>query len=192
MQEKDNHRFLFTTDSAYIIGYITIVGYTMAYYFQKGYFEHYRVPEEFMPDTTINTILLIITVFGPIFLFLTQIIGLYSNSFTKHIKQEHKLLKDKPILFYTMIIFSIYLLGQISYFVGLGKANIENTYTIATNNDKEYIVILREDDNSLVAPFNRKKKILVPRYILLDNKDLTFTKEIINNIKLDENFSKSK
>lgn len=115
----------------------------------------------------------------PITFLIVQVIGLYSKFFNDFFKETFN---EKTVIFYLIAVLCLYILGSIAYFVGIYNAATESTYTLGEMDGKEYIVLLRDGDNSLVAPFDQERKILSPRYTLVENKNLTFSEL---NIKLE-------
>lgn len=80
--EKEEVKFnLF--DTGLIIGIITVLGYVIAYAYQKGYWQYYGITQEFLTQISIVNILVSITVIvfgiGTLFLSYQGLVGPFRN-----------------------------------------------------------------------------------------------------------------
>ncbi|MCY8090771.1 hypothetical protein [Bacillus haynesii] len=128
MKKRETESKILNLDSALILGYITLVGYLMAYSYQTSYFEYFKIPSEFLENISINTILIaIISLSG----FLSILLLLYnifreitSSGDTPVIKRIKAITPLNLIIFGVLIYFKT----KIYIFIGLGVLLITYIY----------------------------------------------------------------
>ncbi|MDK2600246.1 hypothetical protein QO179_20100 [Bacillus stercoris] len=75
MENENTVKKFLSLDSAFIIGYISFMGYLMAYLYQKSYFGFFEIPYVFVNKISISNIFVaILSYFG----FLVSILGTYN------------------------------------------------------------------------------------------------------------------
>ncbi|MED1151213.1 hypothetical protein P4T97_18570 [Bacillus paralicheniformis] len=64
MKKRVPESKILNLDSALILGYITFMGYFIAYIYQKTYFDYFKIPSVFLQNISINTIIIAIISFS--------------------------------------------------------------------------------------------------------------------------------
>ncbi|CAN2250268.1 membrane hypothetical protein [Bacillus subtilis] len=113
MKEKPRSLNIFSIDSAFVIGYITILGYYVAYKYQEGYYSFFNVPLLYLDkvnlynliESTGTMVTLIIAIPLVMYFIFMNIIRSIENPIMKRLE--------------FLIMPTIYLLGMLIYFDSL-------------------------------------------------------------------------